>query len=106
MVKSEYIIKNLVDNEHDPMLLELQSIEHGNTLFVELNYNTVADQLQFRMIKTLFQTSDVSKLDIDGCDKLFSESVRHYLSIGDEYELHAIVEFSEWEYTIQDIIAG
>lgn len=106
MVKSEYIIKNIVDNEYDPMLLELESIKSGNTLFVELNYSTVADELQFRMIKTLFQTSDVSKVDIDGCDKLFSESIRHYLSIRDEYELHAIVQFDDDDYTILNIIAG
>ena len=106
MVKSEYIIKNVVDNEYDPILLELQSIGSGNTLFVELNYSTITDELQFRMIKTLFQTSDVSKVDINSYDKLFSESIRHYLSAGDEPELHAIVEFSESDYTIQDIIAG
>ncbi len=106
MVKSEYIIKNIVDNEYDPMLLELQSIGSGNTLFVELNYSTVTDELQFRMIKTLYQTSDVSKVDIDTSDKLFSESIRHYLSIGDEFELHAIVGFDDDGYTILDIIAG
>lgn len=106
MVKSEYIIKNIVDNGYDPMLLELQSIGYGNTLFVELNYSTIADELQLRMIRTLFQTSDVSKVDIDTSDKLFSESVRHYLSAGDEPELHAVVEFNESDYTIRDIIAG
>lgn len=103
MVKSEYIIKNVVDNEYDPMLLELESVWSGNTLFVELNESTITAEMQLRMIRTFFHTADVS--DIDTSDKLFRESVRHYLSMGDGAELHAIVEFSEIDYTIQDIIA-
>lgn len=104
MVKSEYKINRLVDNEYDPMLLELQSIGSGNTLFVELNESTITAELQLRMIRTFFHTADVS--NIDTSDKLFRESVRHYLSIGDEFELHAIVQFDDNDYTIQDIIAG
>lgn len=106
MVKAEYVINNVVINESDPMMLELRSIEHGNMLLLELNNTTITAELQLRMIRTYFHTSDVSKADINGSDKLFRESIRHYFSITDEYELHAIVEFSEWDYTIQDIITG
>lgn len=106
MVKAEYVINNVVINESDPILLELRSIEHDNILLLELNETTITAELQLRMVRTFFHTSDVSKVDINSSDKLFSESIRHYFSIGDEFELHAIVEFSEWGYTIQDIIAG
>ena len=108
MVKSEYIIKSLVDNEYDPMLLELESIGSGNTIFIEVNKSTItiSSELQLHMINAYFDTQDVSKVDIDNSDKVFREAMRHYLSIGDEFELHAIVEFDDDGYTLLDIIAG
>lgn len=108
MVKSEYIIKRLVDNEHDPMLLELETIGSGNTLFIEVNKSTItiSSELQLQMIRAYLDDTEVSKLNIDSSDTLFREAFRHYLSIGDEYRLHAIVQFDDDGYTILDIIAG
>lgn len=115
MVKSEYIIKSIVDNEYDPMLLELESIGSGNTLFLELNETTITTQLQLDMIKAYFNESGTDKTSLDSSAKVLRMATRYYIDeyneigftfISDEFELHAIVQFDDDGYTILDIIAG
>lgn len=112
MVKSEYIIKSLVDNEHDPMLLELESIGSGNTLYVELNETTITAELQLHIIRAYFDESGTDKTSLDSSDKMFREAVHHYIDeylnigytyISDEFKLHAVVGFDDGDYTLLDI---
>lgn len=115
MVKSEYIIKNIVDNEYDPMLLELESIGSGNTLFLELNETTITTQLQLDIIKAYFDESGTDKTSLDSSAKVLRMATRHYIDeyneigftfISDEFELHAIVQFDDDGYTLLDITSG
>lgn len=115
MVKAEYKINRVIDNEYDPMLLELESIGYGNTLFVELNETTVTTQLQLDVIKAYFDESGTDKTSLDSSAKVFRKAMRHYIDeyinigltfISDEFGLHAVVEFDDNDYTILDIIAG
>ena len=115
MVKAEYKINRVVDNEYDPLLLELESIGYGNTLFVELNETTVTTQLQLDVIKAYFDESGTDKTSLDSSAKVFRKAMRHYIGeyinigltfISDEFKLHAVVEFDDNDYTILDIIAG
>lgn len=105
MVKSEYIVKNLVDNGYDPILLELESIGSGNTIYIELNKSviTITAELQLHMIRAYFDTSDEHKVDINSSDQLFRESLRHYINLGGESNVHAIVRFDDDGYTLLDI---
>lgn len=105
MVKSEYIVKRVVDNEYDPVLLELESIGSGNTLFVELNNTTIPDWLQLHMIMVYIDSSDVSKESLDSSDKLLRAAIRHYIDIDDVFEIHATIKFDDNDYTITSIIA-
>lgn len=105
MVKAEYIVKSLVDNEHDPILLELESIGSGNTIYIELNKSviTITAELQLHMIRAYLDASDEPRVDINSSDQLFRESLRHYISLSGESDVHAIVRFDDDGYTLLDI---
>ena len=103
MVKAEYKINSVVDNDYDPMLLELESISYGNKLFVELNETTINPQLQLDMIKAYFDESSIDKTSLDNSEMVLRAAIRHYISFCNESELHAVVKFDDNDYTIQDI---
>ena len=106
MVKSEYIVNKVIYNEDDQMLLELRSIEHGNKLFVEVNENTIPAQLQLDVIKAYFDATEIPKQLLYSGDKVFKDAMYLYIDTSEQSELHAIVEFSEWDYTIQSFTRG
>lgn len=103
MVKTEYKINRVVDNGYDPMLLELESLGYGNTLFVELNETTITPQLQLDIIKAYFDAPEGHKISLGNSEAVLRAAIRHYLSFCDESELHAVVKFDDNDYTIQDI---
>ena len=103
MVKAEYKINRIVDNDYDPILLELESIGYGNKLFVELNETTITPQLQLDMIKAYFDQSSINKSSLDNSEMVLRAAIRHYINFCNESELHAVVKFDDNDYTIQDI---
>lgn len=103
MIKAEYKINRIVDNDYDPMLLELESIGYGNKLFVELNETTITPQLQLDMIKAYFDGCSIDKSSLDNSEMVLRAAIRHYISFCNESELHAVVKFDDNDYTIQDI---
>lgn len=103
-LQTEYVI-NKVFNDDEGVVLELRDIEFGDRLFVEVNNNTMSPQLELEMKKYFFDESDVDRVHLDSNSPMFREVALDYLSIGEQFELHAIVEFDRYSYTIKSVIA-
>lgn len=102
--ETEYVINKVIDDA-EGIILELRDIEHGDRLFVEVNNNTMSPQLELDMKKYFFDESDVDRVHLDSNSAMFREVALDYLSIGEQFELHAIVEFDRFSYTIKSVIA-